>query len=64
MQWDWNMALMSYSKTYQAYRRIVQQEFQPPVIAENYRSVVVAEVNALIRRLLITPESFRHHFKQ
>ena len=58
------MALMSYNKTYQAYRRIVQQEFQPPIIAENYRSVVVAEVNALLRRLLVSPESVRHHFKQ
>ncbi|KAI0689449.1 cytochrome P450 [Cerioporus squamosus] len=64
MEWNWNMALMPYDKTYQAYRRTVQQEFQPSLVAETYRPVIMAEVNALLRRLFTTPENFREHIKQ
>ena len=64
MEWDWNVALMSYGKRFSAYRRAVQQEFQPAVIAQSYHQVMVREIAAFLGRVLETPDSLVDHLKQ
>ncbi|KAI0654156.1 cytochrome P450 [Cubamyces menziesii] len=63
MEWDWNVALMSYGKRFSAYRRAVQQEFQPTVIAQSYHQVIVREIAAFLGRVLETPDSLVDHLK-
>ncbi|KAI0352115.1 cytochrome P450 [Trametes cingulata] len=64
MDWDWNLILMSYGKLFSAYRRIVQQEFQPGVVTRLHHSVMAREVVALLERLLTTPDDLVEHLKQ
>lgn len=64
MEWDWNVILMSYGKRFFAYRRAVQQEFQPVVIAQSYHQVMAREVTAFLARVLGTPDNLVDHLKQ
>ena len=64
MGWDWNLILMPYGRKFQAYRRAVQQEFQAPVVAQSYRTVMSRETVALLDRLFKSPESVAKHLKQ
>ncbi|KAI0730583.1 cytochrome P450 [Earliella scabrosa] len=64
MGWDWNLILMPYGRKFQAYRRAVQQEFQAPVVAQSYRTVMSRETVALLDRLSKSPESVAKHMKQ
>ena len=43
---------MDYGREFNAYRRIVQQEFQPAVVAANHRAVIAAEVANVLARTL------------
>ncbi|KAH9886231.1 cytochrome P450 [Cubamyces lactineus] len=63
MEWDWNVILMSYGKRFSAYRRAVQQEFQPAVIAQSYHQVMAREVTAFLARVLDTPDNLVDHLK-
>ncbi|KAJ3019302.1 hypothetical protein NUW54_g122 [Trametes sanguinea] len=63
MQWDWNLILMSYGKRFTAYRRVVQQEFQPNAIPRLHHSVMTREVLALVHRLLEAPDDLVEHLK-
>lgn len=56
--------MMPYSKSFQAYRRIVQHEFQPSTVQQSYRKVMMRETVALLDRLLKTPEDLSKHLKQ
>ena len=64
MNWGWNLVLMSYGKPFIAYRRIVQQEFQPSVVAQSHRPIMAREVAALLSRMLKTPDELVDHIKQ
>ncbi|OSC99152.1 cytochrome P450 [Trametes coccinea BRFM310] len=63
MRWDWNLILMSYGKRFTAYRRVVQQEFQPNAVPRLHHSVMAREVLALLHRLLEAPEDLVEHLK-
>ncbi|KAI0330029.1 cytochrome P450 [Cubamyces sp. BRFM 1775] len=63
MGWDWNVILMSYGKRFSAYRRAVQQEFQPAVIAQTYHQVMTREITAFLGRVLDTPGELVDHLK-
>ena len=62
--WDWNLILMAYSKTFNAYRRVVQQAFQPAVVTQSYRSVMEDEIVSFLGRLLASPQDLIKHIKQ
>ncbi|EIN09176.1 cytochrome P450 [Punctularia strigosozonata HHB-11173 SS5] len=63
MGWDWNLILMSYGKLFTAYRRVVQQEFSAPVVADRYRPVITREVHNMLGQLLRAPEGLVKHLK-
>ncbi|KAI9068980.1 cytochrome P450 [Trametes sanguinea] len=63
MDWEWNLILMSYGKLFLAYRRTVQQEFQPANVAELHHPVMTREVIAFLARLLSTPDKLIEHLK-
>ncbi|OSD00652.1 cytochrome P450 [Trametes coccinea BRFM310] len=63
MDWEWNLILMSYGKLFLAYRRTVQQEFQPTNVAELHHPVMTREVIAFLGRLLSTPDNLVEHLK-
>ncbi|KAJ7123313.1 cytochrome P450 [Mycena crocata] len=64
MGWDWNLVLQSYNEGFLAHRRIVQQHFQPSIVALEYRPVMVIEVRVLLQNLLATPDHFSDHLKR
>lgn len=64
MGWDWNLVLQSYSEGWADHRRIVQQQFQPQIVAKHYRRVMVREVKVLLQNLRTTPDNFVHHLKR
>ncbi|KAI0061727.1 cytochrome P450 [Artomyces pyxidatus] len=61
--WDWNLVVMSYSEGFAAHRRLVQQSFQPNVVAKLHRPVMQREVLTLLHNLLNSPENFMSHLK-
>ncbi|KAL7284541.1 hypothetical protein ACG7TL_001833 [Trametes sanguinea] len=63
MDWEWNLILMSYGKLFLAYRRTVQQEFQPTTVAELHHPVMTREIIAFLARLLSTPDRLVEHLK-
>ena len=56
--------MMPLGKAFQAYRRIVQQEFQPTVVAESYRSIMARETTAMLERLAKDPDRLPENLKQ
>ncbi|KAJ6456449.1 cytochrome P450 [Mycena sanguinolenta] len=64
MGWDWNLVLQSYNEGFASHRRIVQQHFQPGVVAGHYRQVMKFEVKVLLQNLLFTPARFSDHLKR
>lgn len=64
MDWSWNLVLMSYGKSFVAYRRVVQQEFQPSVVAGSHHPMMQYEVAALVSRALAEPNDLIDHIKQ
>ena len=63
MKWDWNLILMSYGKSFNAYRRVVQQEFQASIVSQRYRTVIEHEALLLLGRLFDTPDGLVKHLK-
>ncbi|KAF7376816.1 Cytochrome P450 monooxygenase 67 [Mycena sanguinolenta] len=64
MGWDWNLVVQSYNEGFASHRRIVQQHFQPGVVAEQYRPVMKLEVKVLLQNLLFAPTRFSDHLKR
>ncbi|KAJ7759152.1 cytochrome P450 [Mycena metata] len=64
MGWDWNLVLQSYNEGFFPHRRIVQQHFQPGVVAREYRPVMLSEVTVLLQNLLDAPQHFSDHLKR
>ncbi|EJF56272.1 cytochrome P450 [Dichomitus squalens LYAD-421 SS1] len=62
--WDWNLIMMPLGKAFQAYRKVVQQEFQPSVVAESHRIIMARETIAMLGRLMKTPDHLPEHLKQ
>lgn len=54
---------MDYGREFNAYRRVVQQEFQPAVVAANHRAVIAAEVANVLARTLAAPDDLVKYFK-
>lgn len=65
-RWDWNLVLMDYNKRYQTYRRIVQQEFQPSVVARSHHSIMALEIANFLGRLLTgtSQQNLSKHVRQ
>lgn len=64
MGWDWNLVLMSYQEGFTVHRRIVQQNFQPSIVARSHRPVMLREVRVLLNSLLVKPNEFTHHLRR
>ncbi|KAJ6498326.1 cytochrome P450 [Mycena vulgaris] len=64
MGWDWNLVLQSYNEGFSSHRRIVQQHFQPGIVAREYRPVMLFEVRVLLQNLLAAPAHFSDHLKR
>ncbi|KAF9218833.1 cytochrome P450 [Gyrodon lividus] len=63
MGWDWSVVVMPYGETFLAHRRIIQQEFQPRMVASTYQSIIARECRMLLANLLRAPDNFVHHLK-
>ena len=57
---------MDYNKRYQTYRRIVQQEFQPSVVARSHHSIMALEIANFLGRLLTgtSQQNLSKHVRQ
>ncbi|KAI0312135.1 cytochrome P450 [Amylostereum chailletii] len=64
MKFNWNLVVMSYGKVYVAGRRVVQQNFQPSVVATSHRPIMEREVISLLLRLLSNSDDLALHLKQ
>ncbi|KAJ7783763.1 hypothetical protein DFH07DRAFT_948768 [Mycena maculata] len=49
--WRWNLVVMSYHEGFTAHRKVVQQHLQPSIVAEKYRSVMLAPARVLLSSL-------------
>ncbi|KAJ7668691.1 cytochrome P450 [Mycena polygramma] len=64
MGWDWALLFQSYNDGFFTPRRIIQQQFQPGIVARDYRPVMLFEVKVLLQNLLAKPEHFSDHLKR
>ncbi|TCD61769.1 hypothetical protein EIP91_007971 [Steccherinum ochraceum] len=62
--WSWNLVIQSYSEGFALHRKVVQQKFQPNVVAKSYRTVMTREAKILLLNLHAHPDSFLRHLKR
>lgn len=55
---------MSYGRKFTTHRRLVQQHFQPSVVAESYSPLMRQATRILLVDLLDRPECFVEHLKK
>lgn len=55
---------MSYHEGFAVHRRVVQQHFQPQMVANLHHPVMVKEVHVLLESLLLRPGQFTDHLKR
>ena len=60
---SWNLVLMPYGTAWRRHRRAFHEHFQANAVHE-YLPIQVKETQALLRRLLTTPQNFMHHIRQ
>ena len=60
---DFTLGFMPYGLRWRKGRKLIHEHFHPNVVTK-YRSIQKREVQAFLRRLLITPDSFFHHIRQ
>ncbi|KAF9458367.1 cytochrome P450 [Collybia nuda] len=62
MNWDSNFAFIPYGSWWRRHRRTFHQHFHSGAV-HKYHPIQLAEGYAFLRRLLVTPENFRHHIR-
>ena len=63
MNWSINMALMPYGMWWREHRKLIHDYFHRSAVTE-YQPIQRQEVQAFLRRLLVTPDNFFHHIRQ
>ena len=63
MNWSINMAMMPYGLWWRQHRKLLHKYFHRNAVTE-YQSIQRQEVQAFLRRLLVTPDNFFHHIRQ
>jgi cytochrome P450 len=57
------MSFMPYGLWWRRHRRLFQEYFHRNAVAK-YQPIQTQEVQAFLRRLLVTPDNFFHHIRQ
>jgi cytochrome P450 len=60
--WTFNTGLMQNNERWKQERRIFQQNFKRESVAR-FQPIQVTKVHAMLRHLLVNPESFDGHYK-
>ena len=63
MNWGISMAFMPYGLWWRQHRKIFHEFFHRNAVAK-YQPIQRQEVQAFLRRLLVTPDNFLHHIRQ
>ena len=63
MNWDISMALMPYGLWWRQHRKLFHEHFHRNAVTK-YQPIQRQEVQAFLRRLLVTPDNFFHHIRQ
>ena len=63
MNWSISMGLMPYGSWWQQHRRLFHDYFHDNAVIK-YQPIQTQEVQAFLRRLLVTPDNFLHHIRQ
>ena len=63
MNWSLSMANMPYGMWWRRHRRLFHEHFHHNAVTK-YQPVQRQEVQAFLRRLLVTPDDFLHHIRQ
>jgi cytochrome P450 len=63
MNWRISLALMPYGLWWRRHRRLFYEHFHLSAV-KKYQPIQIQEVQALLRRLLVTPDDFFHHIRQ
>ena len=63
MNWGINIAHMPYGLLWRKHRKLFHEYFHRNTVTE-YQPIQRQEVQAFLRRLLVTPDDFLHHIRQ
>ena len=63
MNWGISMAFMPYGLWWRQHRKIFHEFFHRDAVTK-YQPIQRQEVQAFLRRLLVTPDNFFHHIRQ
>ena len=63
MNWRISLAVMPYGLWWRRHRRLFHEYFHRNAVAK-YQPIQRQEVQAFLRRLLVTPDDFFHHIRQ
>jgi cytochrome P450 len=63
MNWRISLALMPYGRWWRRHRRLFHEHFHPNAV-KKYYPIQRQEVQAFLRRLLVSPDDFFHHVRQ
>ena len=63
MNWSINMAHMPYGFWWRRHRKLFHEYFHRNAVTK-YQPIQRQEVQAFLRRLLVTPDDFFHHIRQ
>ena len=63
MNWNISTAIMPYGLWWRQHRKLIHEHFHRNTVAK-YQPILTQEVQALLRRLLVTPDNFFHHIRQ
>jgi cytochrome P450 len=63
MNWYYNMGFLPYGPWWRRHRRAFHEHFHAGAV-HKYLPTQTKETHAFLRRLLVTPENFRHHIRQ
>ena len=63
MNWRIGLGTMPYGLWWRRHRRLFHEYFHRNAV-ENYQPIQIQEIQAFLRRLLVTPDDFLHHIRQ
>ena len=63
MNWDMSMGFLPYGQWWRRHRRSFHEYFRPNALTK-YQSIQRREIQAFLRRLLVTPDNFFHLIRQ
>ena len=63
MNWRISLALLPYGLWWRRHRRLFHEHFHRNAVTK-YQPIQRQEVQAFLRRLLVTPDDFFHHIRQ